>query len=250
MTLEELTFEIIAKRSLTLFDSKDLVHWAVNVLKLGYESEHLCILAGLDYDTTEAREYYFLKSVQDLNLSIEKKKDELLEQYAFLIANKAIRKEISTDHALREMLKIVSASEYDNRYTVFYEIEEDLSYLHYENSVVFNSGLTLQNHSDFILEELKIFVQMEELKIPLEERAKCYCESCKKLNTPSLKNKYQLKQPFKYVVWVCGLCRSQKLKFSNNHSVKQMIIEQYKNAINNLVVLVCCSTSYVNLAFQ
>ncbi len=52
MTLEELTLEILAERALTQFDSKKLVNWAVKVLELGYESENLFVLAGLDYDTT------------------------------------------------------------------------------------------------------------------------------------------------------------------------------------------------------
>lgn len=228
MTLEELVLEILAERALTQFDSKKLVDWAVKVLSIGSESENLFILAGLDYGTTEERENYFWKSVKDLKIEIEKSEDELIEKYALTIANKAIRKEISVDYAFSQMLKIVSASEYDNRYIAFYEIDEDLDYLTYANSVLFNSGLTRENSKKFILEELKIFVQMENLKIPKGERSKSYCETCKKLNTPITKTKYQLRKPFKYMVWSCELCGSEKLKFNNNHVVKKMIIEEFK----------------------
>lgn len=228
MTLEEKALEILAERALTQFDSKKLVNWAVKVLELGYESENLFILAGLDYDTTEEREEYFWKSIDDLKLDVEKTEDELIKKYALTIANKAIRKEISIDYAFRQMLKIVSASQYDSRYISFYEIDEDLDYLSYNNSVLFNSGLTLENSKDFILEELKIFVQMEELKLPKDERSKCYCETCKKLNLPITKNKYQLAKPYKYMIWTCGLCGSVKLKFNNNHEVKKMIIKEFK----------------------
>lgn len=228
MTLQELTLEILAERALTQFDSKKLVDWAVKVLELGYESENLFVLAGLDYDTTEEREEYFWKSVKDLNLETEKSEDELIENYALVIANKAIRKEISIDYAFSQMLKIVSASEYDSRYIAFYEIDEDIDYLTYDNSVLFNSGLTIENSKDFILEEFEIFVQMESLKIPKEERSKCYCETCKSLNTPITKNKFQFKKPFKYMVWSCGICGSEKLKFNNNHEVKKLIIEKHK----------------------
>ncbi len=61
MTLEELTLEIYGERALTYFDSKHLVVWAVNVLSLGYESDNLYILAGLDNAFTEERESYFWK---------------------------------------------------------------------------------------------------------------------------------------------------------------------------------------------
>ncbi len=231
MKLEELTLEILAERALTPFDSKRLVNWAVNVLKLGYESEDLIILAGLDYDTFEEREAYFLKCIEYLKLDVEKSQDELIEKYALVIASKAIRKEVSIDYAFGQMLKIVSACNYDFRYIAFYEIDEDLDYLKFNNSVVFNSELTIENSKDFILEEFKIFVQMEEIKLPKDERNKCYCETCKKLNIPVTRNKYQLKKPFKYLAWTCGLCGSVKLKFNPNHELKRMIIEEFKKNV-------------------
>lgn len=227
MTLQEITLEIFGERALTHFDSKKLVDWAVKVLELGYESENLYVLAGLDYETTEEREGFFWKSIEDLNLETEKNEDELIRKYALVIANKAIRKEINIDYAFSQMLKIVSASEYDSRYIAFYEIEEDIEYLTYDNRVIFNSGLTLENSKDFILEEFEIFVQMEKLKIPIEERSKCYCETCMKLNTPITKNKFQFKKPFKYLVWSCGICSSEEVKL-NDHKVKKLIIEEHK----------------------
>jgi RNase P subunit RPR2 len=229
MTLNEITLEILAERALTQFDSKKLVDWAVNVLEIGYESKNLCILAGLDFDSTEEREEYFCKSIEDLKLDVEKTDDELIEKYAMTIANRAIQKEISVDYAFSQMRKIVSATGYDRRYIAFYEIDEGLDYLTYDNSVLYHSGLTIENSNDFILEEFKIFVQMENLKIPLEERNKCYCKKCKMLNYPITKNRFQLKKPFKYMVWSCGICGSEKLKFNNNHEVKRMIIDEYKN---------------------
>lgn len=126
------------------------------------------------------------------------------------------------------MLKIVSASEYDDRYNAFYEIDEDLDYLKYDNSTLFNTGLTLENSKEFILEEMKIFVEMESLNIPREQRNKCYCETCKNLTSPITKNKFQLKKPFRYTVWACGICGSDKLKYSSDHDVKRKIIEQSK----------------------
>ncbi|MCS4226921.1 hypothetical protein [Sphingobacterium sp. BIGb0165] len=228
MTLEELTLEIYAERALTYFESKHLVTWAVNVLTLGYESDNLYILAGLDNASTEEREIYFWKSIADLKLNIEKSEEDLMENYALTIAKKALKKEVSIEYAFGQILKIVSASEYDYRYIAFYEIDEDLDYLKYDNSTLFNTGLTLENSKEFILEEMKIFVEMESLNIPREQREKCYCETCKNLNSPITKNKFQLKKPFRYTVWACGICGSNKLKYSSNHDVKRRIIEQSK----------------------
>ncbi len=229
MTLNELSIEILAKRALTNYDSVKLVDWALDVLDLGYESENLYILAGLGFDTREEREEYFWRCVKDLKLDFEQTEEKLIEEYALIIANKAIQKKISIDYAFNQMLKIVSATGYESRYMAFDEIDEDLDYLKYNNSVLLNSGLTIENSAEFILEEFQIFIAMENLKIPIEERNKCYCQNCNKLNKPILKNKFQLKKPFKYSTWICNICGSEELKFSNNHDVKKMIIETYQN---------------------
>lgn len=223
MTLEELALEIYAERALTYFESKLLVAWAVNVLKLGYESDNLYILAGLDYASTEEREIYFWKSIADLKLNIEKSEEDLMRNYALTIAKKAIRKEVSIDYAFSQMLKIVSASAYNNKYMAFYEIDEDLDYLRYSNSTLYNTGLTLENSKEFILEKMKIFVEMEDLTICSEEHAKCYCETCRNLNNPITKNKFQFKTPFRYTVRVCGICGSEKLKYNGNDDVKKVV---------------------------
>lgn len=137
MTLEQLTLEVLAERILTESDSKKLVDWAIKVMELGYDSEDLYVLAGLDFDTTEEREKYFLKSMESLGLQTEKSKDELLESYAVSIAGKAISKDVSIDYAFNQLMKVVSASGYESRYLAFYEIREDLDYLTYDNSVLY-----------------------------------------------------------------------------------------------------------------
>lgn len=228
MILEELTLTILAERILTQFDSKKLVNWAVEILQLGYESENLYVLAGLDFDSTEEREKYFWESLKDLKIEVEKNEEKLIENYAIKISKKLVNNEIEVDFAYSQILKIVTASDYDQKYTPFFEIDEDLDYLKYDNSVLFNSGLTLENSKEFIREEFKIFLEMETLNIPIEDKGKCYCVKCNNLNIPITKNKYQLKKPFKSLVWSCGICGSTQLKYNNNHEVKRLIIEEYK----------------------
>ncbi|MGK6351602.1 hypothetical protein [Parapedobacter sp. DT-150] len=227
MTVEELTLEILGERAFSQFDSKNLVDWAVNVMALGYESENLVILAGLDFDTTEIREKYFRKSIEDLKIDTNKRDEEILEKYALITAEKAVAGEISINHAFGRMRNIVSASGYDARYIAFYEIDEDLDCLRYNDSVLFNSELTLENQKEYILEELKLFYKMESLGIPVDERRKWYCKRCKKLTSPTLKTKYQLKQPFKYQTWCCGICGSEKHIIGGIHTVKRKIIQEF-----------------------
>lgn len=228
MTLQELTLNILAERILTTFDSKKLVNWAVEVILLGYESENLYVLAGLDFESTEEREKYFFESLKDLQIEIETDEEKLIENYAITLTKKVIDKEVDIDYGFQQMLKIVSASDYDQKYISFFEIDEDLDYLRYDSNTIFNYGLTLENSKEFILEEFRIFLEMETLKISTEERKKCYCEKCNNLNIPITETKYQLKKPFKYLVWSCGFCGSTKLKFNNNHEVKKLIIKKFK----------------------
>ncbi|RLJ69562.1 hypothetical protein [Pedobacter alluvionis] len=82
-----------------------------------------------------------------------------------MIAGKAIKKEIGIDYAFSQMFKIVYASDYEYRYPPFFNINEDLDYIKYDHSVWITSGLTAENSKEFILEEFKIFVEMERLMI-------------------------------------------------------------------------------------
>ena len=233
MTLDELTLELLAERALAPFDSKGLVNWAVCVLELGYESENLFILAGLDFETTEEREKYFLKSIVDLKLDVVKPDDELIENYAMTIAKRAITGTISIEYAFSQMVKIERVTEYDIKYKAFYEIDEDLDYLKYDNSTLFNTGLTIENSKEYILKEFEFFLKMKSLKISPEDQNKVYCEKCRKLTVAATKIKYQLRYPFKYLVWTCGFCVSQNIKFSNDHKVKRLLIEEYERKHNN-----------------
>lgn len=227
MTIEELTLEILGERTFSQFDSKKLVDWAVNVLTLGYESENLVILAGLDFDTTEIREKYFWKSIEDLKINTDKSNEDILEKYPLIIAERAVAGEISIEYAFSQMLKIVSSSGYNARYITFYEIDEDLDCLRYNDSVLFNSELTLENQKEYILEELKLFYEMESSRIPVDERRKWYCKQCKEFTSPTLKTKYQPRQSVKYQTWCCGICGSEKHLIRDNHSVKRKIIQEF-----------------------
>jgi len=233
MSIEEITLEVLAERALSNFDSKALVTWAINVLHSGRESENLFILAGLDHETTEEREKYFHKSLTDLNLSSDRPAEDLIEFYAMMTAKRAINGDIGVDLAFKQMLKIVFATEYNAKYIAFYEIGEDLDCLHYNDSVIFNPGLTLQNYHEFILEEFKIFLEMEKLEIPVQERDYSYCSRCSELVKPMLKTKYQLCKPHKYQVWCCTNCKFEGIKYSSEHIVKKLIIEKYKENEQN-----------------
>jgi len=227
MTLQTITLNVLTERLITQFDSKKLVNWAVEVILLGYESENLFILAGLDNELTQIREEYFWKTIKDLNISIDKTDTALIQNYAKFISKKVINDEIDIKDGFKIMLEICSTVGYERRYIAFYEINEDIDCLFYNDSILFNPDLTMENKNKFIKEEFKIFYEMEKHNIPLEKRNLWYCKNCESLDEPKLKTKYQFKKPYKYQTYCCSNCNSRSFE-KDNQKVKRLIIEKYK----------------------
>ena len=153
MTFRELTISTLAKQFSHPFDSIELVNWSIEILKLGYESDDLYILAGLDNEDTIVRENYFFKSLNDLNFIINDK-DSILKEYAFYVSKNFINNVLTQDTAINTMYHIYSELDYDLDLEIFYqitidlEILEDIGYSPYVN-------ITLDNKDDFILQEFQ-----------------------------------------------------------------------------------------------
>ena len=153
MTFRELTISVLAKRYLHPFDSLELVKWSIEILKIGYETENLYILAGLDDENTIVREDYFFKSLSDLNFIIDDK-ESILKEYAFYISKKFINNNLNQDTAMNTMYHIYSELDYDLDLEIFYqitidlEILEDIGYSPYVN-------ITLDNKDEFIFKKFQ-----------------------------------------------------------------------------------------------
>ena len=153
MTFRELTISVLAKRYLHPFDSLELVKWSIEILKIGYETENLYILAGLDDENTIVREDYFFKSLSDLNFIIDDK-ESILKEYAFYISKKFINNNLNQDTAMNTMYHIYSELDYDLDLEIFYqitidlEILEDTGYSPYVN-------ITLDNKDEFIFKKFQ-----------------------------------------------------------------------------------------------
>jgi RNase P subunit RPR2 len=225
MDIQEITYRLLAEKNLTYFDSQKYVDWAVVLLENGFDSESLIILAGLDSYPTEEKEKYFWESIRELNIKIEKNDSELIEHYANFIVNQVIEDRVNPMVGLSKMLDVVRATDYSSKYIQFELLDEDIDYLNYSQTTIFNTGLTLDNKEEFVKEEFQLFSEMNRLQIDESLREKSYCLNCNKFGKPALKAKYQLKKPYKYQIWICSNCGSTKLEHSNNHKTKRRIIE-------------------------
>jgi RNase P subunit RPR2 len=229
MNVQEITYRLLAEKILTYFDSQKYVDWAVTLLENGLESESLVILAGLDSYPTEEKEKYFWESIKELGIKIEKSDSELIDNYADFVAKQVIEDKINPMIGLQKMLDVVRATDYSQKYAHFGFLDEDIDFLNYSQTTIFNTGLTLDNKDEFVKEEFRIFSEMNQLQIDDSLREQSYCLNCNKFGKPALKKKYQLKKPNKYQIWVCSNCGSVKLEHSNNHKTKRRIIEMIKD---------------------
>jgi hypothetical protein len=160
MDIREEACIVLGQMYLQEFDSKKMVEWAVHALQAGYDSESLAILAGLDYDTTEERIEYFWKSVQELNLDIQKEKFEYIQDYAVYVAKAVGQGLLSPESGLQKMLEICRATNYDAPYISFYDLAEDLDLIKSGAHLpIFNPGITRENARDFIKKAFEAFLQ-------------------------------------------------------------------------------------------
>ena len=229
MSVKEITEILLAKKLLSNFDSKNYVDWAISVMERGIESENLFVLAGLDNEDTEIREKYFRKVVEEIKIDINYEDFTLLQNYAKFIAEKVVNGTLSQSKGLSIMNEIVKKSDYDSRYMQFFELDEDLDYLNYSNNTIFNSELTIENKGEYILEEFKLFIELENLKIDNKIREYSICKKCNHIGKPKLKLNYRLTKPFKYYTWKCEKCNSKEIEHFSSQNGKRKIIKNIKN---------------------
>jgi hypothetical protein len=194
MNVQEITYRLLAEKYMTYFDSQKYVDWAVALLENGLESDSLIILAGLDFYPTEEKEKYFWESIRELGIKIEKSDLELVDYYADFVVQQVLEDKINPMIGLSKMLDVVRATDYSSKYIQFYEIDEDIDCLNYSQTIIFNTGLTLDNKEEFVKEEFQLFLEMNQLQIDDSLRSKSYCLNCSKLVEPVLKKKHQLRK--------------------------------------------------------
>lgn len=235
MNVKEETYKLLAQRLFTHFESKKMIEWAILLMQNGYESESLIILAGLDSDTTEEREKYFWQSVSELKLDINISDFELIDIYAIYIAKSVVDQQMNSYTGLSVMQDIVRKTDYSKRYIQFYELEEDLDYLKYDNRAIFNSELSLANAEDFIKKEFELFLEAERLKIDDETREMSFCQKCNIISKPKLKSKFRFHKPHRIQIWICGNCGSEKLDHFSSQIGKEIIMKEIKKPQNTQV---------------
>jgi hypothetical protein len=225
-TLQEITYYLLGKQIFTHIDSKDYVDWAVQVLENGFDSENIRILAGLDNSDTEERLRYFQKSLDDLNIHIPTDQNEILKDFTTRLANNVIAGLESPKAGLKIMLDIVRASDYSARFMQFMDLDEDIDYVMYSGAPLFNSGLQKDNIDEMIVNEFKLFLQIESSDYNIRELS--YCKHCEKVMKAELKRNFSILKANRYNYWCCSICGSKDLIHGSSQEGKIMILKTMK----------------------
>jgi hypothetical protein len=225
-TLQEITYYLFGKQIFTRIDSKDYVNWAMQALENGFDSENIRILAGLDYSDTEERLKYFQKSLVDLNLQMPSDQNEILKDFTIKLANNVIEGLEAPRTGLKIMLDIVIASDYSARFIQFMDLDEDIDCFIYTGVPLFNSDINKDNIEEMIINEFKLFLQIEASDLKIREMA--YCNQCSKSMNLVLKKNFSIFKSKQYNYWSCSNCGSKDLIHGTSQKGKMMILNTIK----------------------
>jgi hypothetical protein len=225
MDASKLTYKILGQKLLSWYDSKVLVDWALTLMQNGFDSDNLQILAGLDNSDTEEREHYFWRSVNDLNINIDKKEIDLIDFYVDNLVDEVLEGNVPPKFALRQMCEVAVKTDYSPKYMDFFMLDDEIGSLEYDGHAIFTNGLTKNNADEYILNEFKLFKKVLTGDYS-DYYKKAICNDCKQIMTPKLVTKYQLKSPFSFQTYVCENCKSQNIDTFSSQTGKEKIINR------------------------
>lgn len=126
----ESTFEIIAWKHLDQNVDEKWSAWAVDMMMVGYETEYLVELAGIEkpYNQFELKELTD-KVFEELNLDYTNQ-DKVVINYVTFLAKEVLNKKRDLIKTLREIKDLCVALDYDSKIYDFYSLyfaKEDLN---------------------------------------------------------------------------------------------------------------------------
>lgn len=222
--LQKETELMIAESLINDFSSKRYVDWAIKLLSNGHESDNLNILAGLDNEESETIQKYFKQVLSDLEIEIESNKEKLIEIYAKSIAEDVVNQKITADSGLLAFVKIACFMDYKSKYLQFTYLSDDLYELENGEYSYYHDGLTLENKEEYVIEEFRLFLEIERLDIADSIEESVYCERCTQVGKSVLK-----KTIFNRTgTWRCGKCGSKNIQSYWSQKGKRGIVEYLK----------------------
>lgn len=182
-------FELLAgKRALGNAYSKDYTEWAESLLYDDVDSENVAILASMGYErdpVSEEIETYFQKSLKDLGLALPSKKEGLMI-YAKVLCEQIVSGDLEPEKGVSILETFFSISDYEAIYSIWDELSEDLWMVNDKDGCIFNSGLTIENKSNYIKDVASQFIVLLESELPDRFFYLSSCPECDNIDESDL----------------------------------------------------------------
>ena len=219
---------LLANRLLTDFlAGQKCIDWAISLMQRGYECESLYILAGLDSNDWRSIEDYFGKLAEDLELTLDRKDEDLFMLLTSDIAKQVIDAAIKPQNGLSMMentrIQLFDTDLPVDRLYTFMYLEEDISQL--GDYQLFYTGLTKENIDEVIIDEMKIFLIAQSKELG-DISSLIYCDECKSFTHFQYKKKRWI---FKKEGWYCDKCNLSSYLAWNNVPDRKRILEILEN---------------------
>lgn len=154
LDLQTETNLLLAKQIINGYsDSSDIIDWALLLMKNGYNSENLHILAGLEIGDSWTIDNYFKKTIEDLNIDSNIEKEILFDFYLIYHIKASIKNPNILDDTVSLLLEaIYDTSYYLNKHLDFISLYDEVE------------ELTGMKREEFALNEFKTFINELETK--------------------------------------------------------------------------------------
>lgn len=153
--LQSETYLLLSKQIVKGYScSSDIIDWALLLMRNGYSSDNLYILAGLDVEDIWTIDNYFKKTIEDLDIDLNIEKQFLLDFYLIYYIKVAINNPSILDETIYLLTEVIYDTSYClNKHLDFFFLYDELE------------ELTDRNHEEYVMSEFKAFINELEAKL-------------------------------------------------------------------------------------
>jgi hypothetical protein len=121
--INDIRIKVFARQQMGIAEDKEFINWAVQELLHGNETNSIKILAGLENPINPFQiKEYINKSKKELKIEFDE--NNIIDQYAMILAKQKLNNEISSRDIATEMYEILKYTDFNNKYFAWDNIDE------------------------------------------------------------------------------------------------------------------------------
>ncbi|WP_419700398.1 hypothetical protein [Mucilaginibacter sp. NFX135] len=153
-TLSPLTCKVIAYQILPAFNKDEVVDWAYEMIALGWETDHLLILAGLTKPVNYFEIVSYLKAaINELNLSSKEGVEGIISYSSYYV--RQLEQGIKIKENLNALSDFVISVDYHSAICDFYSLYWAWNDLKYDEIQWYWDGATRDNIEQIVINTAK-----------------------------------------------------------------------------------------------